>query len=568
MFTEQLIRAARGEVQIDLLLKNARIVNLISGEIYKTDIGIFDGRIVGFGDYLSEKIIDLDGQYIAPGLIDGHVHIESSLLSPAEFARTVLPFGTTTVVADPHEIANVLGSEGIQLMIDLSEKLPIDIFFMIPSCVPATPMETSGAVLSATEMKKWIDHPRVLGIGEMMNFPGVLFRVPEVLEKLAIAGDKVIDGHAPMLSGKDLSAYIAAGISSDHESTYLDEAREKLRNGMFLMIREGSAARNLEALLPVVTSLNSANCGFVTDDRHPDFLLDFGHIDEMVRRAIRLGLNPINALQMASLNTARHFNIRRTGAIAPGFFADMIVFDDFEHFNVQKVFKRGRLIAENGKPVVEIPPASDLRYGSVSVGKLESKRLKIEAKGESVHVIEIIPDQILTKNIVYKATIHAGETVSDIGRDILKIAVIERHHQTGNIGLGFVKGFGLKSGAIASTVAHDSHNLIVIGARDEDMLLAVEEIVRMNGGQIVVENGKVKASLPLPLAGLMSDQPVNVVRAKMDELNREAKKLGSIPVNPFMTLSFLALPVIPELKITDKGLVDVGRFAFIPLFAE
>ncbi|MFA4839451.1 MAG: adenine deaminase [Candidatus Neomarinimicrobiota bacterium] len=568
MFRDRLIRAARGEARIDLLLKNARLVNLISGEIYPTDIGIDNGRIVGFGNYSSNEMIDLGGRYLAPGLIDGHVHIESSLLSPAEFTRTVLPFGTTTVIADPHEIANVLGSDGIRLMIDLSEKLPIDIFFMIPSCVPATHLETAGAVLSAAEMKKWIDHPRVLGIGEMMNFPGVLFRVPEVLEKLAIAGDKVIDGHAPLLTGNDLSAYIGAGISSDHESTSSDEALEKLRNGMFLMIREGSAARNLEALLPVVTSLNSANCGFVTDDRHPDFLMDFGHIDAMVRKAIRFGLNPIDALQMASLNTARHFNIRQTGAIAVGYFADMIVFDDFENFTVLKVFKRGRLVAENGKPIVEIPPASDLRHGSVRIGQLDRERLKIGAEGKSLHVIEIVPDQILTKKIVCETTIRNGEAVSDIGRDILKIAVIERHHQTGNIGLGFVKGFGLKSGAIASTVAHDSHNLIVVGVTDEDMLVAVAEIVRMNGGQVVVENGKVQAALPLPLAGLMSDLPVNVVRAMMDELNRAARKQGCVPENPFMTLSFLALPVIPELKITDKGLVDVGRFDFIPLFVE
>ncbi|MDD5765871.1 MAG: adenine deaminase [Candidatus Marinimicrobia bacterium] len=568
MFTDRLIRAARGEARIDLLLKNVQLVNVLSGEIYRTDIGIDNGRIVGFGNYSSEETIDLDGHYIAPGLIDGHVHVESSLLSPVEFARTVLPFGTTTVVADPHEIANVLGSDGIHLMIDLSEKLPIDIFFMIPSCVPATHLETAGAVLTVTEMKNWIDHPRVLGIGEMMNFPGVLFGVPEVLEKLAIVGDKAIDGHAPLLSGNDLSAYVGAGISSDHESTSPGEAREKLRNGMFLMIREGSAARNLETLLPVVTSLNSSGCGFVTDDRHPDFLMDFGHIDGMVRKAIQLGLNPINALQMASLNTARHFNIRKTGAIAPGYFADMIVFDDFEHFTVQKVFKRGRLVAENGKPIVDIPSVSNLRYGSVQVGQLDRERLKIDAKGKSVHVIEIVPDQILTKKTVCEATIHAGQVVSDISRDILKIAVIERHHRTGNIGLGFVKGLGLKSGAIASTVAHDSHNLIVVGVTDEDMLAAVAAIVQMNGGQVVVENGKVQATLPLPLAGLMSDRPVSVVREKMDELNRAARKLGSIPENPFMTLSFLALPVIPELKITDKGLVDVGRFDFIPLFVE
>lgn len=568
MSRESFILSARGEVKINLLLRNARLVNLLSGEIYQTDVAVHEGEIVGFGEYNAKESIDLNGKYLAPGLIDGHVHIESSMLSPVEFAKVVLPLGTTTIIADPHEIANVLGLDGIRYMVESVEGLPVDIFYMLPSCVPATHLETSGAVLTAADMKKWIDHPRILGVGEMMNFPAVLSHVPDVLDKIAVAGGKAVDGHAPLLSGKDLSAYIGVGITSDHESTNPEEALEKLRKGMFVMIREGSAARNLDVLMPLVTPVNSRNFGFVTDDRHPDFLMNHGHINSMVKQAIRLGLDPVIALQMASLNTARHYHLEKTGAIAPGFKADMIVFDDFEHFNILKVYKSGRLVAENGRLIDEIKTSKTFLKKTIWIKPLNRSNLKIPAQGKRIQVISVIPNQILTKRTVCDATIRDGEVVSNVQQDVLKVAVIERHHATGNVGLGFVKGIGLKSGAIASTVAHDSHNLIVVGTSDDDIIIAVREIEKINGGQIVVENGNVKAVLPLPIAGLMSDKPLTEIRSESDRLNHEAHRLGCLLDNPFMTLSFLALPVIPELKITDKGLVDVDKFAIESLFVE
>jgi len=493
--------------------------------------------------------------------------MESSMLSPAEFMHAVLPMGTTAVVADPHEIVNIMGLEGLQFMIDSTEDLPLDVFFMIPSCVPATHLETSGATITAENMKKWINHPRVLGVGEMMNFHGVINQDPQVLKKIAVAGEKQVDGHAPLVRGKDLSAYITAGIKSDHESTKLDEAIEKLRKGMFVMIREGSAARNMESLLPLVNKQNSRFCGFVTDDRHLDFLMDYGHINSMVKKAIKLGLDPITAIQMASLNTALHFRIKNIGAIAPGYSADMIVFDDFDNFDIKKVYKSGKLVAENGKLIKELKYETVSLPESVNIKPVNGRDLKVDVKGNRINVIEIVSDQIITKKKVYKATIENGELVSNPDEDILKIVVIERHKATGNIGIGFVKGVGLKEGAIASTVAHDSHNIIIVGVNDTDILKAVNAIKKMDGGEVVVKNGKVTASLPLPIAGLLSDKPLKEVRDICDELKLEAHKIGCILENPFMTLSFLALPVIPELKITDKGLVDVGKFDFVPLFA-
>jgi len=380
------------------------------------------------------------GLYAAPGLIDGHVHLESSMLSPVEFSKAVIPMGTTTVIADPHEIVNVLGLAGLQYMLDATEYLPFDVYFMLPSCVPSTHLENAGAVVTAEDMRQWIDNPRVLGIGEMMNFPGVLFEDPQVLAKLAVAGEKRVDGHAPLVCGKDLSAYIAAGITSDHESTDLEEAREKLQKGMFLMIREGSAARNLQDLLPLVTPTNSRFCGFVTDDRHPDFLMDNGHINSMVKDAVKFGIDPIIALQMASLNTARHFGLKTKGAIAPGYQADLILFDNFDDFSIRMVYKNGKLVAEDGNliniDIVKIPDPTQ----SIQIKELTLDNLAIPAKGKKIVIIEIIPNQLLTKKTVCVASIVDGKAVSDSSRDILKMVVAERHHATGNIGLGFVKG--------------------------------------------------------------------------------------------------------------------------------
>ena len=567
MSIEDFIKASHGEIPVDFLLRNVKLVNLFSCEVIDTSVAIYGGKIVGFGEYDALEIEDLYGSYLAPGLIDGHVHIESSMLYPAEFVRAVLPMGTTTVVADPHEIVNVMGLEGLQFMMDSTAGLPLDVFFMIPSCVPATHLETSGAAVTAEKMKKWIDHPRVLGVGEMMNFPGVIYHDPQVLKKIAVAGEKQVDGHAPLVRGKDLSAYITAGIKSDHESTEINEAIEKLSKGMFIMIREGSAARNMEALLPLINQQNSRFCGFVTDDRHPDFLMDHGHINSMVKKAIKLGVDPITAIQMASLNTASHFKIKDVGAIAPGYFADMIVFDDFKSFVIKKVYKSGKLVAEGGNLVEEIKYEVVTSPKSVHFKPVNKEDLKVEARGDRIHVIEIVPNQIITKKKIYKPTIKDGVLISNSDEDILKIVVIERHKATGNIGIGFVKGVGLKEGAIASTVAHDSHNIIIVGVNDMDILKAVETIKKMNGGQVVIKNGEVSASLSLPIAGLLSDKPLKEVRDLGDNLTSEAHKLGCVLENPFMTLSFLALPVIPELKITDKGLVDVNKFNFVSLFA-
>jgi len=563
---ENLIRAARGEINCDLLISNIRLVNLLAGEIYPTEVAIQAGYIVGFGDYTADTQVDGQGAYLAPGLIDGHVHIESSLLAPVEFANAVVPHGTTTLICDPHEIVNVSGAAGLEFMLTSSADLPLDIFFMLPSCVPATDLETAGARLKATDLQEWIDHPRVLGLGELMNYPGVLMRDPEVMAKMRIGRSRLIDGHAPLVTGRDLSAYISAGIGSDHESTALAEAREKLRKGMFLMIREGSAARNLETLLPLVNHLNARGCGFVTDDRHPDFLMDHGHIDSMVRTSLSRGLDPLLALSLGSLNTARHFGLQDRGAIAPGYRADLILFDDFENFNIRQVYHKGRLVAQEGQMIAPASSACQTTIASVNCPPVDIADLELRARSRRMQVIEIIPGQILTRKVICDATVVEGCAVSDPQRDIFKIAVIERHRATGNIGLGFVRGLGLRNGALGSTVAHDSHNIIVVGTNDKDMLTVIETIRNLQGGQVVVSQGEVLAALPLPIAGLMSTQPLAAVREMCDRLANAARQLGCGLENPFMTLSFLALPVIPELKITDRGLVDTAKFAHVELF--
>lgn len=567
MVSENLIRVAHGKIPADLLLTNIKLVNLLSAEIYPTAVAVYDGRIAGFGEYEAREIIDGQGCFLAAGLIDGHIHIESSMLMPPEFARAVVPHGTTTVVADPHEIINVMGIDGLRYMLAAGENLPIDIYYMLSSCVPATHLETSGAVVTAEQMQAWIEHPRILGIGEMMNFPGVIGCDPQVLQKVRIGGKKVVDGHAPLVRGKNLAAYAAAGISSDHECTGFEEALDKLRQGLFLMVRESSAARNLTALLPVVTQLNSANCGFVTDDPHADFIMDRGHIDALVRQALKMGADPIMTLQMASINTARHFGLRQTGAIAPGYAADLILFDDFEKFRVQQVFKAGRKVAENGQMLAGASGFSEIPANSMNPAPIDENSLKVPARGPEIWVIEIIPEQIITKKVRLNATIRDGLAVSDLQKDLLKIAVVERHQATGRIGIGFVRGLGLQRGAIASTVAHDSHNMVIVGTNDTDMLAAFHKLNEMHGGQIVVADGETLAALPLPIAGLLSDQPLAQVRTAADHLNQAARAIGCSIPNPFMTLSFLSLPVVPDLKLTDKGLVDVNKFDFIDLFA-
>ncbi len=564
------IRIASGHGTADLLIKNGRVVDVFSGQIEKKDVAIFGGVIIGFGDYQAKEIVDVKGDFLCPGLIDGHVHIESSMVTIPEFARAVLPNGTTSVVADPHEIANVLGRKGIRFMAESARDVPLNVFIMLPSCVPATHMETSGAILKATDLKPLFKEPWAIGLAEMMNFPGVIFRDPEVLKKIEMAKGKRMDGHAPMLSGKGLYAYLTAGIRSDHECTTLKEAKEKLNNGMWIMIREGTTARNLRSLLPLINLKNSRRFLLVTDNRHPKELLKEGHIDSMVRQAIRWGTDPILAIQMATLNTAEYFRLDDLGAIAPGYRADIVSFDHLGRFRIHKVFKDGILVAENGKML--FPPIRKVKgpkmRGSVRIKPLEKDVFLLRSDQPFAKIIQLIPDQIVTKKVMKKILLKEGVAHPNIKEDILKIAVVERHKATGNIGIGFVQGFGLKKGAIGSSVAHDSHNLVIVGANDQDMLKTVEIIQAMGGGLTVVLNGKVIASLPLPIAGLMSEAPVPKVHLQLEALHRAAKNLGCQIPDPFMTLSFLSLPVIPELKITDKGLVDVNQFKLVPLFGE
>ena len=567
---EDIIKVSKGEELADLVIKNAKLVNVLSEEIYETDIAIIGDTVAGISKgYKGKKEIDVNGAYVSPSFIDGHVHLESAMLMPSEFAKLVLASGTTTVIADPHEIANVMGLQGISFMREATKNLPLDVYMMLPSCVPATDLETSGVELNSYDLALLIDAPWVLGIAEMMNFPGVVGCDNSVLSKIQLGLDKNkrIDGHAPHLSGKDLNAYIASGVASDHECTTPEEAVEKLRLGMYLMIREATGARDLEPLIPVMKKYNTRKCMFVTDDRHPKHLVK--HISRMVKKAVKNGVDPVKAIQMASLNTAEYFKLTNLGAIAPGYKADIAVFDDLEKFEPKMVFKNGQMIAKDGKMVID---TTDFKLpalrGSVNIKYLniEDLQIKVPQGKDKIKVINVIPKQLITKLSVENAKIVDGLAVSDNENDILKIAVIERHKATGNIGLGFVKGFKLKSGAIASTVAHDSHNMIVIGTNDEDMYYAAVELVKSQGGKIIVENGKTLAHLPLPIAGLMSDKPVDDVRQKISELESASQKIGCEIADPFMSMAFLSLSVIPELKITDKGLIDVKKFAVTDLF--
>jgi adenine deaminase len=470
------------------------------------------------------------------------------------------------VICDPHEIANVLGMDGVRYVLQASEGLPLQVYVMAPSCVPATHMETAGAELTADDIEQLWAYPRVIGLGEMMNFPGVLFRVPAVLDKIRAAAGRPIDGHAPGLSGRDLNAYVAAGIRSDHESTQLEEAREKLRRGMHLMIREGTTARNLQTLLPIVTPGNARFCHFCTDDRHPDTLLSEGHIDDVVRKAIAWGLDPVMAVQMATINTAQYFGLCDVGAVAPGYRADLLILDDLEAVDIAQVYAGGQLVAEKGDFLLErsqLPHVPVQPSMHVALSEID---LRISAGEGRARVIGVIPEQVVTEALRLRPTTDDGFVVSDPERDLLKIAVVERHHGTGNVGLGLVQGVGLQRGAIASSVAHDSHNIVVVGTSDQEMKAAVAAVVEMAGGQVVLAGEDVQAACALPIAGLMSDRPLEEVRDQVEAMTEAAHALGCTLPDPLMTLSFLALPVIPALKLTDKGLVDVNAFDFVPLF--
>jgi adenine deaminase len=564
-----IIKVAKGEAPCDLVLKGGNLVNVLSGEVYQADIGIFDGQVVGIGKYNGAEEVDVTGKHICPGFIDGHVHIESSMVEVREFAKAVVPLGTTSVVIDPHEIANVFGLEGIQYMLKSSKFNPLNVFLMLPSCVPATEFETSGSSLKGFDLYPLLTEKWVLGIGEVMNYPGVLNRDQDLLDKITMADVKRVDGHAPNLTGRDLCAYVAAGVRSDHEGTSLAEVREKIRLGLHIMIREGSLTKNLKDLLPLITHYNISRCFFVTDDRHPKDIIDEGHIDYMVRSAIASDIDPISAIRLATINTAEYFKLDRLGAVAPGYTADLLVLASLEDVRVEKVYKRGVKVAERGKllDLDAVPPKVSLR-SSINIKFLTPDDFKIPARGKRLRAIQLRPGDIRTGEYVAEARIENGLAVSDPERDIIKVLVIERHHASDSIGKGFVRGLGLKRGALASSVSHDSHNIVVAGTNDADMLEAVIEICRMKGGLAIVDGGKVLGRLPLPVAGLMSDKSMPTVKADLDNLEQVAKSVGITIKEPFMALSFVTLAVMPDLKLTDLGLFDVRKSEFLDIFVD
>jgi len=574
--TARLLAVAQGREPADLVLRGAQLVNVLAGEIHRADVAVVDGLVAavdmpgepGPARREARREVDAAGRWLCPGLVEGHIHVESTLLTPARFARVAAAHGTAAVVCDPHEIANVLGEAGVRWMLDATRGLPVAFFVMVPSCVPATHLETSGAALDADAVARLLaaEPERVPGLGEMMNFPGVLAGDAQVLAKLAAARGRMVDGHAPGLSGAALSAYVAAGPDSDHESTTPAEALGKLRRGMHLMLREGSAERNLLDLLPVVNEFNAQNCSLVTDDRHPDELLRLGHLDHAVRLAMGAGVAPVRAVQMASINTARRFGLRGRGAVAPGWRADFVLLDDLESFAISGCWLGGRPVEELDFASPVALPGNTMRLGR----PLAPELFAIPAAGRRARVIGVVPGQIVTRALELDVPALGGLAQADPGRDLAKLAVVERHAATVNVGLGFVQGLGLARGAVASSVAHDSHNIVAAGMDDADLALAARAVAEAGGGLAAALGGRVLALLPLPVAGLMSDKGATEVVAGLEALRAATRGLlrPGHDADPFMILSFLALPVIPALKLTDRGLVDVDRFAHVPLFVE
>ena len=557
---QRLVRVALGQEKADLVLKNADYINVFTGEICHGDIAVANGLVVGMDEhYEGETEIDVSGRIVAPGFIDAHIHLESSLVSPASFARAVVPHGTTTVITDPHEIANVCGTAGMDYMIAATEGLPLDVHFMLPSCVPATPLEESGAALSWQDINPYFDHPRVLGLAEMMNYPGILMGDRGTIEKIVAsqAHHKKIDGHAPGLAGKALNAYMSAGVYSDHECDTFENALEKLRKGQFIMIREGTAAQNLTALMPLLTPQYAHRCMFATDDKHPGDLLEKGHIDYIVRKAIRLGADPILAIMVASHYAARYFLLNNKGAIAPGYLADLVVLDNLTDVNVEMVFKRGRLVCDGGEVALDEPEIEPEILTAVTetvhMPPLTADQLALT----DAPLIGLVDGQIVTENLG-----RAGGV--DLARDVVKMTVCERHRMTGHVASCYVKGYGLKRGATATSVAHDSHNIIACGVNDADIVCAVNRLRELGGGMVVAENGQIVAELALPLAGLVTDRPLEEVSAALEKCKAAAVERGTCPgIDPFMTMSFASLPVIPTLRLTTRGVIDVNTQTFI-----
>lgn len=557
---QRLIAVAAGREKADLVLKNAKYLNVFSNEFLSGDIAVANGLIAGVGKYDGKTEIDVSGKLVLPGFIDAHIHLESSMVTPAEFAKAVVAHGTTTVITDPHEITNVMGIDGVEYMIQASQNLPIDVHFMMPSCVPATEIDESGAELDCKDIDLYLDNKKVLGLAEMMNYVGVINGDKNVLSKIVTsqAHHKKIDGHAPELSGNDLNAYIAAGVYSDHECSTFENALEKLRKGQFIMIREGTAAHNLKALMPLLTQQYYSRCMFATDDKHPSDLLYGGHIDYIVKQALKNGADPIVALKTATHHAARYFLLNNKGAIASGYLADIVVVDNLEDFNVETVFKRGKLVFDGevkdfSAPTVDEKPAEKC-FDTFHLDSVTPSSFKVDGK---LGLIGLVGGELLTRNLGTADKI-------DVENDILKIACIERHKGTNHIGVGYVKGYSLKSGAVATSVAHDSHNIITVGCNDDDIAVAVNAIKDSKGGIAVVENGKIKALLELPIAGLMSDEPLTTVNEKLENAKSSAYELGADKsIDPFMTLSFLSLPVIPSLRITTKGVFDAENWKML-----
>ena len=558
---QRIIAAAAGREPADLVLKNATFVNVFSNELSTMDIAVAEGLIVGMGSYQGRSEVDCTGKIVLPGFLDAHIHLESSLVSPTEFVKAVLPHGTTTVVTDPHEIANVMGTDGIEYMLQATEDLPVDVRFMLPSCVPATPLDESGAILDYRAIDSFYDHPRVQGLAEMMNFVGAINGDEQTVEKIvaAQAHHKKIDGHAPDLQGNDLNAYIAAGVYSDHECHDVKDAIAKLERGQFIMIREGTAARNLEALMPLLTGKYADRCMFCTDDKHPNDLLEKGHIDYIVKKAISLGADPITAVKVACHNAARYFLLNNRGGISPGYLADFVIIDNFQDFNIEQVYKKGVLMVDHGEiqdfPPPEIEPyLVERAHKTFHVAALTAEDF---AEKRPRGIIGMVDGEITTVDAGYSDRI-------DVEYDVLKIAVVERHKNTHHIGIGYIQGYGLKSGAVATSISHDSHNIIVVGTNEADMAAAVNRVVELNGGIVVWDGGQSVAEVPLAIAGIMSDEPLVTVNEKLETAKDAAHKLGVNPgIDPFMTLSFMALPVIPSLRITTRGVFDVTTQSYV-----